>query len=52
MKFSLHEVVIIVAATIVATLLHRLDITLVLIISLWTGIGALRRHQLRRNRQP
>jgi hypothetical protein len=52
MKFSLPEVLLIVAATIVATLLHRIDITLVLIASLWTGIGTLRRHQQRRPRQP
>lgn len=52
MKFTLPEVLLIVAATIVATLLHRIDITLMLVACLWTGIGTLRRHQQRRPRQP
>jgi hypothetical protein len=51
MKFTLPEVLMIVTAAVVATLVKRLDVTLVLAAAVWIGTGALRRHYQRRHRQ-
>jgi hypothetical protein len=51
MKFTLPEVILIVAASIIATIVKRFDVTIILAAAVWIGTGALRRHYQRRHRQ-